>query len=164
VIDDVEMQRLWMSLQKTAWRTMAIVPTTPTEPTLEIANTVAELCWTCRGSRTVAIDLRATNLRVLEHHRRHVDEHLKRNECIVLALPTLDKSPITVALARMCDMALLVVTLGETPLRASKQAIEDVGVDKFAGAILVRPKTTIVRLLQHDSRTTVRIPTAGANT
>jgi hypothetical protein len=136
VIDDVSLQRMWMALQKRSWRTVAIVPLTRHASTLEVANTLAELCWTCRGESAVALDMRGTGLRLLDQHKKHIEEHVKKGSSVVLALPAVQESPIAVTLARLCDAALMVVRLDETPIAAAKQAIEEIGQDRFVGAIL----------------------------
>jgi hypothetical protein len=167
VIEDLDLQRVWMALARRPWRTVAVVSTARDVGTLELANVIAELCWTCRGERTFALDMRATNLRLLDHHRKHIEEHVARGECVVLALPSLDENPITVSMARACDAAVLVVALGTTGVASSKRAIEDIGRERFAGAVLAQagPKPTVVRLVPHEaSRATVRIPLSGAKT
>ena len=124
---------MWMSLQKRSWRTVGIVPLTRHASTLEVANTLAELCWTCRGESTVALDMRATGLKLLDQHKKHIEELVKKGSSVVLALPAVQESPIAVTLARLCDAALMVVRTGETPIDAAKQAIEKSGRSASSG-------------------------------
>lgn len=161
MIDDVALQRLWMALQKHSWRTAAIVSATRHASTLEMANTLAELCWTCRGESTTALDMRGTSLKLLDQHKRNIEEHVKKGACVVLALPPIQDSPIAVSLARACDVAVMVVRLDETPLAAAKQAIEEIGRERFVGAVLATsaPKTAVVPLFHSEAaRTTVKMP------
>jgi hypothetical protein len=159
VIDDVALQHLWMSLQKRRWRTAAIVSVTPHVSTLEVANTIAQLCWTCRAEATVALDLRATGLKLLDHHKKHVEEQVKKGSCVVLALPSLEESPVAVSLARACDTAIMVVRLNETPMEAAKRAIEEIGRERFAGAVLATSAAAVVPLFHKEPiRATVRMP------
>ena len=161
MIDDVALQRLWMALQERTWRTAAIVSATRHASTLEMANTLAELCWTLRGESTTALDVRNTSLKLLEQHRRNLDEYVKKGVCVVLALPPLQDSPIAVSLARACDVALMVVRLGETPVAAAKHAIEAIGAERFVGAVLATShrQPAVVPLFHSDAaRVTVKMP------
>lgn len=149
-----------MSLQKRSWRTVGIVPLTRHASTLEVANTLAELCWTCRGESTVALDMRATGLKLLDQHKKHIEELVKKGSSVVLALPAVQESPIAVTLARLCDAALMVVRTGETPIDAAKQAIEEIGPERFIGAILASsaPKAAVVPIFQNTlARATVKM-------
>ena len=164
--DDLALQRLWMALDQRSWRTAAIVSTTLRVSTLDIANTVAELSWACRGQATLAVDLRATSLSLLDHHEKHVAEQVKKGSCVVLALPSLEQSPIAVKLARGCDVVVLLVRIGETLLAPATRVIDDIGRDKILGAILVSKTTkrAVVPLFQRTAvRSTIRgMPMVGA--
>ncbi len=141
---ELELQNLWLALQKKTWRVLAVVPAMRQIASPDVANAIAEVAWQYRGEPTVVLDLRDITLRLVDYHKKEIEEHVKKGECVIVALASIDQNMTTIALAQNADAAVLVVRLGETPMKASVRAVEEIGHDKFVGTILARKKPRAV--------------------
>jgi hypothetical protein len=66
--------------------------------------------------------------------------------------------------ARECDVVILVATLGSTSIASCKAAIDEIGRERFVGAVLATPaaKPAVVNLsVAREARATIRMPTTG---
>jgi hypothetical protein len=171
---EVELQSLWLALQKKSWRVLAVVPTMRQIASLDVASAIAEVAWQYRGEPTVVLDLRDITMRLVDYHKKEIDEHVKKGECVILALASIQQNPTTIALAKNADTAVLVVRLGETPMKAAAKTVEEIGHDKFTGAILARKKAraavaqrapseaaATVKMAVDPTRQTVKMPARG---
>jgi len=141
---EVDLQNLWLALEKKkAWRVLAVVPATRQIASLDIASAIAEVAWQYRGEPTVVLDLREITMRLVEYHRKEIEEHVKKGENVIVALASIDKNPTTIALAKNADTSILVVRLGETAMKSAVKTVEEIGHDKFAGTIIARPKALV---------------------
>ena len=141
---EVDLQNLWLALQKKSWRVLAVVPAMRQIASLDVASALAEVAWQYRGEPTVVLDLRDITLRLADYHKKQIEEHVKKGECVIVALASIQQNPTAIALAKSADNAVLVVRLGETPMKASVRTVEEIGHDKFVGTILARKKPRAV--------------------
>jgi hypothetical protein len=125
-----------MSLQKTSWHVLAVVPASRQIGELHIANVIAQVSWKYQGDPVVVLDLRDVSLRLLDHYKKEMDEHVKNGRSVIMALSSIEQNPTTIAFARAADAAVLVVKLDETSMKSATFAVEEIGHDKFAGMIL----------------------------
>jgi hypothetical protein len=167
-VADIGLQNLWLSLQKTSWQVLAVVPATRQIGGLEVANLIAEVAWHYRGEPTVVLDLRDINLRVVEYHKKEIEAHTKKGASVIVALSAIQQNPSTIALARAADAAVLVVRLGDTSMKSATSTVAEIGHDHFAGMILTKKKkpiAAVAQLVQLDAtRITVKVPARGART
>ena len=151
---EVDLQNLWLALEKKkTWRVLAVVPATRQIASLDIASAIAEVAWQYRGEPTVVLDLREITMRLVDYHRKEIDEHVKKGENVIVALASIDKNPTTIALAKNADTSILVVRLGETSVKAASKTVEEIGRDKFAGTIIARPKAPAPAAAPASSKT-----------
>ena len=140
---EVDLQNLWLALEKKkSWRVLAVVPAVKEISSLDIASAIAEVAWQFRGEPTVVLDLRDITMRLVDYHRKEIDEHVKKGENVVVALSSIQKNPTTIALAKNADTSILVVRLGDTSMKAALKTVEEIGQENFAGTIIARPKVT----------------------
>jgi hypothetical protein len=137
---ELELQNLWLALQKKSWRVLAVVPAMRQIASLDVASAIAEVAWQYRGEPTVVLDLRDITLRLVDYHKKEIEEHVKKGEYVIVALASINQNPTSIALAKSADSAVLVVRVGETPMKASVRAVEEIGHDKFVGTIISRKK------------------------
>lgn len=141
---EVDLQNLWLALEKKkTWRVLAVVPATKQIASLDIASAIAEVAWQYRGEPTVVLDLREITMRLVDYHRKEIDEHVKNGENVIVALASIQQNPTTIALAKNADTSVLVVRLGETSMKAAVKTVDEIGHDKFAGTIIARPKAVV---------------------
>jgi hypothetical protein len=142
---EVDLQNLWLALEKKkTWRVLAVVPAMRQLASLDVATAIAEVAWQYRGEPTVVLDLREITMRLVDYHRKEIDEHVKKGENVIVALASIQQNPSSIALAKNADTAVLVVRLGETSMKAALKTVEEIGHDKFAGTIIARPKVRAV--------------------
>lgn len=141
---EVDLQNLWLALEKKkTWRVLAVVPATKQIASLDIASAIAEVAWQYRGEPTVVLDLREITMRLVDYHRKEIEEHVKKGDNVIVALSSIQQNPTTIALAKNADTSVLVVRLGETSMKAAAKTVDEIGHDKFAGTIIARPKVVV---------------------
>ena len=116
------------------------MPATRQIESLDIASAIAEVAWQYRGEPTVVLDLREITMRLVDYHRKEIDEHVQKGENVIVALASIQQNPTTIALAKNADTSVLVVRLGETSMKSAVKTVDEIGHDKFAGTIIARPK------------------------
>lgn len=137
---DVELQKLWIALQRRTWRVLAVVPATRELSSLAAANVLAEIAWRYRGEPTVVVDMREVGLRLVDYQTKEVTAQVEQGNAVILALPAPAQNAAAIPLARFADAAVLLVQLGHTSIAAAERAIEEIGHEKFAGTLVVKPK------------------------
>jgi hypothetical protein len=137
--NDVDLQKLWIALQRKAWRVLAVVPTTRELSSLAAANVLAEVAWRYHGDPTIVLDLRDVGLRLVEYQQKEIASHVEQGNAVILALSPISLNAAAIPLARGADAAVLLVRYGVTPLAAAEHAIEEIGHDKFSGTLVVKP-------------------------
>ncbi len=155
---EFELQSLWLALQKKTWRVLAVVPTMRQIASLDVASAIAEVAWQYRGEPTVVLDLRDITMRLVDYHKKEIDEHVKKGDCVIIALASIQQNPTSIALAKGADTAVLVVRLGETPMKAAVKTVEEIGHDKFVGTILARKKSRAKVAQPAPSEATAKAP------
>jgi hypothetical protein len=135
--DDLDMQQLWVALQKKSWRSLALVSASKGVATLPAANDLAKIAWWYTGVPTCVLDMRDLSLRLLEHQLRDMGSQLQGGERIFIALRSSSENPTAVPLAQAADAAVLCVELGKTDARAARRTLEAVGRERFLGTLLV---------------------------
>jgi hypothetical protein len=137
--DDVALQRLWLATQRREWRTLALVGASKAVDTLHLAQLFAKLAWWWSGQPSCTFDLRDLSLRLVQYHQREVAAQSETGARVFIALGSTLANPTAVPMARSADAVLLVVDLGEAKFKDAQQTIDQVGRDRFLGAIVVRP-------------------------
>ena len=140
VTDDIELQNLWLALHKKSWCVLAVVAAAPNGSALDVANALADAALQYEGAKPTVIDLRDVKLRFVEGEKARLAEHRAKNEQIIVALASPDRSPAGLALARAADAAVVVVRLGETIMKNATRAADEIGRDKVVGAVIAKRK------------------------
>ena len=135
--DDVRLQHLWISLQQRSWRSLAVLGAAKGVPTLDTANSLAQIAWWYAGEPSCVFDMRDLSLRLLEHQIRDMAAQLQGGERVFVALRSLSENPTASPLAKAADAVVLCVELGKTDIKSARRAIAAVGRDRFLGTILV---------------------------
>jgi hypothetical protein len=137
--EDVRLQKLWLALQRRPWRTLAVLPGSEPEETMEIAEVLGQIAWCYRGEPTNVLDLRDVSLRLAEYQAQDAQAQADSGVRVLFGLRSITENPASAIIARASDAAVLCVQLGKTDRRAAMQTIEDVGREKLLGTVLVRP-------------------------
>ena len=139
VVDDVQLQQLWVAIQRRPWNSLAILAAGKGVSTIEFANVLAKVAWFYRGQPTCVFDLRDLSLRLVEHELQEIAIQVEQGELVFVALRSLDENPTARPIARAADAAILCVKLGETRMTAAERAIAEIGRERFLGSVVLAP-------------------------
>ena len=137
--DDVRLQKLWLATQRRDWRSLAVLATSPSIDTMELAELLAKLAWWYRGQPSCIFDFRDLTMRLVEYHQRDVRAQVETGVCVFIALRSTVENPSAIPMARSADAVVLGVELGKSDMRLAERTIAEVGRDRVLGAIVVRP-------------------------
>jgi hypothetical protein len=140
VWDDVRLQNLWLGIERREWRSLAVVGTTRSVATLEIAELLAQLAWRYRGQPSGVCDLRDLTMRLIEVGVQEMRTQMEAGTRLVVALRSIFENPAAAAVAKEADAVLLCVALGETSLKAAEETIAAVGRERVLGCVILRQR------------------------
>jgi hypothetical protein len=133
----VDWQRLWLSVQRHPWRTLALVPAGlggPRELTLDAAVALARTGSVQFGANIHVADATELEFSDMSDFVAQLRETLTSGP-VILALAPAAASPATVQLARSSDLALLCVALKRMRIGEAKRTLDDIGRERFFGAV-----------------------------
>jgi len=133
-------QRIWLALESEDWRSLVVLPTGSLSA-LNLVHGLASVAWQQRGNPVIVADLRTINLAALAAARAELRKRTESGQRILIAVRSLDESPTSATLARDADKAVLCVHQGASLKAHVKNAIREVGVARYLGAILIRNGT-----------------------
>jgi hypothetical protein len=136
-----EWQRLWLSLQNTAWRSLAIVPAGaggPTDLPLRIAVALARTGMVHLGSPIQVADASTVPLGSLASFMKEVQRCVDDGDLILVALGPLTDSPIGVSIAQATDAVVLCVLLDHMATAQAKKTVAQIGQNRFVGSVIFR--------------------------
>jgi hypothetical protein len=137
--DDVRLQKLWLATQRRDWRSLAVLATSPSIDTMELAELLAKLAWWYRGQPSCIFDFRDLSMRLVEYHQRDVRAQVETGVCVFIALRSTFENPSAIPMARSADAVVLGVELGRSNMKVAERTIAEVGRERILGAIVVRP-------------------------
>lgn len=143
---DPEWQRLWLTLDRMPWRTLALVPAgegAPADFTLTLAVTLSRTGMSHVGAPILVADGTQVPLDQLNAFQADVRACREGGERVIIALSPSGLSPTTVSMAKDSDGAVLCVMLGAMRSGDAKRTIKLIGASKFLGSVIVHPDGTI---------------------
>jgi hypothetical protein len=138
---DPEWQRLWLSLQNTRWRSLAIVPAGeggPPDFPLRVAVTLARTGMVHLGSPIQVADATKVPLAALASFLEEVRRCVDDGDLILLVLGPISQSPISVSIAQTADASLLCVLLERMASSHAKKTVGAIGQSRFVGSVIFR--------------------------
>lgn len=136
---DPEWQRLWLSVQRRTWSSLALVPAgegAPVNFTVLVAVILSRTGMVHLGSPIQVADATQIPLPQLTQFLDEVSRFARNGERIVVALPPAAKSPVTVSIAQATDAALLCVMLDRMSSSAAKKTVAQIGASRFVGSAI----------------------------
>ncbi len=140
VADAIDWQRLWLAAQRSAWRSLALIPIGEGISSATIAAGLASVGRRHLGGTIVACDATDVTLSTLNAHLDALAERVRCAERAIVALPPVPVSPAAVALARAADAAILCIALDESAVAEARHVMEEVGADRVLGAVIVKKR------------------------
>jgi hypothetical protein len=141
---DPEWQRLWLTVDGLAWRTLALIPAGrggPADFTLSLAVTLSRTGMTHVGGPILVADGTQVPLNQLNAFLADVKACTDGGERVIIALSEASDNPVTPAMARAADGVVLCVLLEHMRSSDAKQTIKAIGAAKFLGSVIVRPES-----------------------
>lgn len=134
--NQTDLQRIWLSTQRQAWRTLAVVPADARISSYEVASLIAALGHH-HGESVGLADLRDIQLNRVEAFLDAARELVDRGQRVVIVTRSITENLATIPLARAAEGVILCVSIGSTFLGAIKDAIEQIGKERFLGSMIV---------------------------
>jgi hypothetical protein len=141
---DPDWQRLWLTLDRMPWQTLALVPGGPGAPldfTLTLAVTLSRTGMSHVGAPILVADGTQVPLDQLNPFLADVRACCLGGERVLIALSATSVSPTTVAMAKSADGVVLCVMLGHMRSSETQQTVKAIGPSKFFGSVIIRPNT-----------------------
>jgi hypothetical protein len=138
VWDEVRFQKLWLSIQRRRWRSLAVIAASKSVDTLRVAELLAKLAWRYRGKPSCVFDLRDLSLRLVEYHQQEMKIQAEAGVCVLIALRPTFENPTAIPIARSADAVALCIDLGVADFESAEQTISEVGRERMVGAIVLR--------------------------
>jgi hypothetical protein len=139
---DARIQELWTAMQRRAWSSLAVLATSNSVDTLEVAELLAKLAWWYQGQASCVFDLRDLGFRLVEYHQREVQSQVAAGARVVIALRPTHENPTTLPMVGAADAVVLCVDRGKANLKAMQRMLSVVGRDRVLGAIVLGEGTT----------------------
>jgi hypothetical protein len=130
-----EIQKLWFSILRHQWSSLAIVPLTDGETSLQLACVLAEVGGIHRHRTIMTIDATKTELKRISLVLEEIASEVKHGERVLVALPSLLSNVAGVPIAQAVDAVLLCVELGKADFAGARRTIELVGAGKVIGSV-----------------------------
>ena len=136
---DPDWQRLWLALQASPWKSLALVSAAAGAPgdfTLRIAVTLARTGMVHLGRSVQVADATRVPLASLAQFMEEVRRCIKDDDLIIIALSTTADSPITVSIAQAVDGVVLCVLLDSMASSQAKKTVNQIGASRFIGSAI----------------------------
>jgi hypothetical protein len=129
--------QIWFSFARHAWRSMVLVPAHPGLSVLGVARALADAGRTYEEPTLSLIEAERVSPSRVHGIISEVRDRsaLDQRTIIAVASPMEDNGAIPII--RGCDVGVLVIPLGETPMAAARRTLAVVGRGSFLGAITV---------------------------
>lgn len=140
--NDPEWQRLWLTLDRMPWRTLALIPAgdgAPPDFTLTLAVTLSRTGMSHVGAPILVADGTQVPLNQLNAFLADVRACRDGGERVIIALSPAGENPTTTSMAKDADGVVLCVMLGGMRSSDAKRTIKAVGASKFLGSVIIHP-------------------------
>ena len=140
-VNELDRERIWMRAQNRKWRTLAVVPASDTDSlaSFEFANLLMDTGRQHGDPITIA-DLRRVRLIKAPAILQVVDSLVESGSRVIFGTQSIAENVASICFAKAADCAILCVSLGATTVAAAREAIEQIGKDRFLGTVILRTR------------------------
>ncbi|MES3035098.1 MAG: hypothetical protein V4813_13965 [Gemmatimonadota bacterium] len=135
---DGEWSRIWFSLSKFHWSTLAMVSASPGESAIAAASMLADAGHMYERGAVELIDATGVTPAAVDQLLASMTGATARRAQMLIALDSPLENPAVIPIARHATIAVLCVPLGVAELERSRRAIETIGREHIVGSIAVR--------------------------
>jgi hypothetical protein len=138
---NVDLQRLWLSIQAKPWSTLALVPASrgaAPDFTLRLAVTLARTGNTHLRSPVHVADGTAVELSKVVEFTEEIKRYRVGGDRILIAVAPVEDDPVAETLTQAADRLLLCVLFESMTFSESRRTVKKIGKDRFIGSTIVR--------------------------
>jgi len=139
---DPDWQRLWLTLDRMPWRTLALIPAgagAPADFTLTLAVMLSRTGMSHIGAPILVADGTQVPLNQLSDFLADVRTCRDGGERVIIALSTVGESATATSMAKDSDGVVLCVLLGRMRSSDGKSTIKAIGAPHFVGSVIIHP-------------------------
>jgi hypothetical protein len=139
---DPEWQRLWLTLDRLPWKTLALIPAGqggPADFTLTLAVMLSRTGMSHVGAPILVADGTQVPLEQLNDFLADVRACRAGGERVIIALSSAAENPTTASIAKDSDGVVLCILLGRMRSADGRRTIKLVGAPKFVGSVIIHP-------------------------
>jgi hypothetical protein len=143
---DPDWQRLWLTLSRMPWQTLALIPAdegAPADFTLSLAVVLSRTGMSHVGAPILVADGTQVPLDQLNAFTADLRACRDGGERVIIALSHAAENPTSPAIAKDADAVVLCLMLGKMRSSAAKKTIRAIGASKFVGSVIIRPNGSI---------------------
>jgi hypothetical protein len=135
-----EVQQLWFAIENQSWSALLLVPAPGAGDTLALAAGLCEVSYLTDQEKPLAlVDATSATLEKTAALVRQIAQQMERGLRVLVVIDALQENPASLALAALCDAAILCVGLGQTNVELARETIERCGRARFLGTVVQRP-------------------------
>lgn len=137
-----EWQRLWLAVQARPWTSLALVPASTGAPAhfpVLVAVILSRTGMVHLGSPIQVADATKVPLAQLTGFIEEVKRITAAGERILVALPPASENPVTAAIAKAVDYALLCVLVEKMAWTEARRTVAEIGASRFLGSAIFHP-------------------------
>lgn len=138
---DPDWQRLWLTLDRMPWRTLALMPASDGAPenfTLRLAITLSRTGMSHVGAPIMVADGTQVPLNQLNDFLADVRACRAGGERVIIALSGASQNPTTISIAKDTDGVVLCVLMDRMRMSEAKRTIGLIGASKFLGSVIIQ--------------------------
>jgi hypothetical protein len=130
--------RLWFTLERHHWSTLALVAVTAHAAALGTARALVSVARTYRRGEVRLLDATGLAPNAIHSVVSGMPDVAAAGLHVVMAVDSPLTNPAAIAIARSADAILLVVLLGESKLSDMRRVVDAIGRERFIGSAALR--------------------------
>ena len=140
-VNELDCERIWMRAQSREWKTLAVVPAaeSDTPAAFDFAHLLMETGLQ-HGDRITVADLRAVRLLNAPAILQVVASCVDSGARVIFGTRSIAENVASIRFAKAADCAILCVSLGSTTVASAREAIDQIGKERFLGTVILRPR------------------------
>ncbi len=136
---DARWQRLWLTLQRSSWTTLAVATVAPSTSALDTARALSWVGGHHLDRPIGVLDASELELSGLEPVLSDLRGRRDAGSLTILSLAPLTASPVGLAMGQFADAFVLLLRLGDR-IADAQRTIDEIGAEKCLGTVLMHPK------------------------
>jgi hypothetical protein len=139
-LPEKRLQELWFASLRKPWHTLALVPAQSGRSILPLAHALAAMGRFHRGAHLKVVSAEGMGLsEIADFALGAAESHMRNEGGRILVLEPISVNPFGTAIALTADAAILCLEYGLSTLDGARQALDQIGRERFVGAAILQP-------------------------